>query len=158
MLIIDITVPRSFDPKVGKIEDVYLYCIDDLAQVAQDNIKLREGDLEQAIEIICEYVSEFMDWFMTRDVAPLFGQIKGAFEKIRETEMDKFFVGPRQEACCRELMEASMNRIVNKLCHCVIKNIDTISKEHSSEEAEQLARNILADAEKILSEDKKKNQ
>ncbi|MDH4203207.1 MAG: glutamyl-tRNA reductase [Phycisphaerae bacterium] len=158
LLIVDITVPRSFDPKVGKIEDVYLYCIDDLAQVAQDNIKLREGDLEQAIEIIYEYVSAFMDWFMTRDVTPLFGQIKSAFEKIRETEMENFFVGPRQDACCRELMEASMNRIINKLCHCVIKNIDTISKEHSLEEAEQLARNILADAQKILSEDKKKSQ
>lgn len=158
MLIVDITVPRSFDPKIGEIEDVYLYCIDDLAQVAKDNIKLREGDLEQAIEIICEYVSEFMDWFITRDVAPLFGQIKSSFEKICERETKKFFVGPRQEACCRELMEASMNRIVNKLCHCVIKNIDTISKEHSSEEAEQLARNILADAQEILSEDKKKDQ
>ncbi|MHC4906338.1 MAG: glutamyl-tRNA reductase, partial [Planctomycetota bacterium] len=97
LLIVDITVPRSFDPAISEIDDVYLYCIDDLAQVAQDNIKLREGDLEQAIEIICEYVSAFMDWFMTRDVAPLFGQIKNAFEQIRETEMEKFFVGPRQD-------------------------------------------------------------
>ncbi|MHC4881913.1 MAG: glutamyl-tRNA reductase [Planctomycetota bacterium] len=156
LLIVDITVPRSFDPAISEIDDVYLYCIDDLAQVAQDNIKLREGDLEQAIEIICEYVSAFMDWFMTRDVAPLFGQIKNAFEQIRETEMEKFFVGPRQDAGCRELMESSMNRIINKLCHCVIKNIDIISKEHSSEEAEQLARNILADAQGILSESKTK--
>jgi glutamyl-tRNA reductase len=154
LLIVDITVPRSFDPAISEIDDVYLYSIDDLAQVAQDNIKLREGDLEQAIEIICEYVSAFMDWFMTRDVAPLFGQIRGAFEQIRETEIDKFFVGPRQNAGCRELMEASMARMVNKLCHCIIKNIDLISKEHSSEEAEQLARNILADAQDILSENK----
>ena len=53
-------------------------------------------------------------------------------------------------------MENSMNRIVNKLCHCIIKNIDIISKEHSSEEAEQLARNILADAQGILLESKTK--
>jgi glutamyl-tRNA reductase len=158
LLIVDITVPRSFDPAIGQIDDVYLYCIDDLAQVAQDNIKLREGDLEQAIEIICEYVSAFMDWFMTRDVAPLFGQIKNAFEQIREIEMEKFFVGPRQEACCKELMDASMSRIVNKLCHCIIKNIDTISKEHSSEEAEKLAQSILADARDIISESKNKER
>lgn len=158
LLIIDITVPRSFDPAISRINDVYLYCIDDLAQVAQDNIKLREGDLEQAIEIICEYVSAFMDWFMTRDVAPLFGQIKNAFEQIREIEMDKFFVGPRQEAACRELMKASMGRMVNKLCHCIINNIDIISKEHSAEEAEQLAQNILADARGIISESKTKRE
>lgn len=158
LLIVDITVPRSFDPAVGQIDDVYLYCIDDLAQVAQDNIKLREGDLEQAIEIICECVSAFMDWFMTRDVGPLFGQIRGAFEQIREMEMEKFFVGPRQEACCKELMDASMARIVNKLCHCVIKNIDQISKEHSLKEAEQLAQSILADAQEMIADSKVKKR
>lgn len=158
LLIVDITVPRSFEPAIGRIDDVYLYCIDDLAQVAQDNIKLREGDLEQAIEIICECVSGFMDWFMTRDVGPLFGQIKNAFEKISEIEMDKFFVGPRQEAHCKEVMDASMGRIVNKLCHCVIKNIDIISKEHSAEEAEQLAQSILADARNIISESRVKKK
>ncbi len=156
LLIIDITVPRSFDPAVGKIEDVYLYSIDDLAQVAQDNIKLREGDLEQAIEIICESVSAFMDWFMTRDVGPLIGQIRDAFEQIREIEMEKFFVGPRQQACCKEIMEASMGRVVNKLCHCVIKNIDILSKEHGPEEAEKFAHNILENAKQIISEDEKK--
>jgi len=158
LLVIDITVPRSFDPAAGKIESVYLYSIDDLAQVAKDNIKLREGDLEQAVEIICDSVSAFMDWFATRDVGPVFGQIRAAFEQIREIEMEKFFVGPRQEACCKELMEASMGRVVNKLCHCVIKNLDILSREHSAEEAEQLAQSILENAKQIISEGKKKNQ
>jgi len=153
LLIIDITVPRSFDPVISRIENVYLYSIDDLAQVAQDNIKLREGDLEQAIEIICEYVSAFMDWFATRDVGPLVGKIRNAFEQIREIEMDKFFVGPRQDACCKELMEASMGRVVNKLCHCVINNIDLLSKEHGPEEAGKFAQSILANAQDIISED-----
>ena len=158
LLVIDITVPRIFDPKVGKLDNVYLYCIDDLARVAQDNIKLREGDLERAIEIIYECVSAFMDWFMSRDVGPLVGQIKEAFERIQETEMEKFFIGPRQDACCRQVMEASMGRMVNKLCHCVIKNIDALSKEHGAEEAEKFAQSILENAKQIISEDQKKNQ
>ena len=157
LLVIDIAVPRSFDPMVSRIENVYLYSIDDLARVAKDNIKLREGDLEQAIEIIWESVSVFMDWFMIRDVGPVFGQIRAAFEEIREIEMEKFFVGPRQEACCREAMEASMARVVNKLCHCVIKNLDILSREHSAEEAEQLAKSILENAKQIISENKKKS-
>lgn len=158
LLIIDITVPRSFDPAIGKIENVYLYCIDDLAQVAHDNIKLREGDFEKAVEIIYEYVSAFTDWFMTRDVGPVVGQIREAFEQIREIEMDKFFVGPREQANCKQLMEMSMARVVNKLCHCVIKNIDILSKEHGAQEAEKLAQNILANAKQIISEDHQKNQ
>ena len=157
LLVIDITVPRSFDPAAAKIESFYLYSIDDLAHVANDNIKLREGDLEQAVEIIFDSVSAFMDWFTTRDVGPVFGQIRSAFEQIREIEMEKFFVGPRQEACCREVMEASMGRVVNKLCHCVIRNLDILSREHSAEEAEQLAQSILENAKQIISEDQKKN-
>jgi glutamyl-tRNA reductase len=158
LLIIDITVPRSFDPTVGKIQNVYLYSIDDLAQVAQDNIKLREGDLEQAIEIIYEYVSAFMDWFLTRNVGPVIGQIKEAFEQISEIEMEKFFVGPRQGARCKELMDASLGRVVNKLCHCVIKNIDILSREHGAEEARKFAQNILENAKHIISEDSRKDQ
>ncbi|MCI0500007.1 MAG: glutamyl-tRNA reductase [Planctomycetales bacterium] len=158
LLIIDITVPRSFDPAVGEIENVYLYSIDDLAQVAQDNIKLREGDMELAVGIIYEAVSAFMDWFQTRQVGPVVGQIKDAFEKISEMEMERFFVGPRQEAHCRGQMEASIGRVVNKLCHCVIKNIDTLSRERSPGEAERFAQHILDNAQQIISEDQKKNQ
>jgi glutamyl-tRNA reductase len=150
-------VPRSFDPAAAKIESFYLYSIDDLAHVANDNIKLREGDLEQAVEIIFDSVSAFMDWFTTRDIGPVFGQLRSAFEQICEIEMGKFFVGPRQEACCREVMEASMGRVVNKLCHCVIRNLDNLSREHSAEEAEQLAQRILENARQIISEDRKKS-
>lgn len=155
LLVVDITVPRSFDPAVGRIDNVYLYCIDDLAQVAQDNIKLREGDMEQAIEIIYENVSVFMDWFMTRDVGPLIGQIKEAFEQISEKEMKKFFVGPRRNADCKKAMDVSIERIVNKLCHCVINNIDLLSKKNGSEEAQKFAQNILANAKNIISDEKK---
>lgn len=157
LLIIDLAVPRSFDPQIANIENVYLYSIDDLAEVAHDNIKLREGDLEKAVEIICDSVSAFMDWFVTRDVGPVVGQIREAFEKIRDCEMEKFFAG-RQQAGCREDMEASMGRVVNRLCHCVIKNIDALSREHGPGQAEKFAQNILADARQIIAENTKKNQ
>jgi len=158
LLIIDITVPRSFDPAIGQIENVYLYSIDDLTQVAQDNLKLRHGDMEQAVEIVCRSVSVFMEWFATQDVGPVIGQIKNAFEQICRMEMEKFFVGPRQEAYCRELLEASMGRVVNKLCHCVIKNIDILSKSHGADEAKKFAQHILENAYQIITEDQKKNQ
>ncbi|MEN8127190.1 MAG: glutamyl-tRNA reductase [Planctomycetota bacterium] len=158
LLIIDITVPRCFDPEIGRIENVYLYSIDDLAQVARDNIQLRQGDLEQAIHIIHRYVSDFMDWFLMRDVGPLVGRVKAAFEQIRDIEMDKFFVGPRQNAECKQQMDAAIGRIINKLCHCVINNIDLISKEHGPEEAEKFAENILTNANDIISEEKNKTQ
>jgi len=153
LLIIDIAVPRSFDPAIASLENVYLYSIDDLAQVAQDNIKLRQGDLEQAIEIICNAVTAFMNWFSIRDVGPVIGEIKNAFEQICKNEIDKFFVEPQQETPRREFMEASMGRIAGKLCHCVISNIERLSKEHGVDEAQKFAQSVLANAKEIIAED-----
>ena len=93
-----------------------------------------------------------------RDVGPLVGRVKEAFEQISEIEMRKFFVGPRQNAECKQHMDASVSRIINKLCHCVINNIDLISKERGPDEAEKFAQNIIANAENIISEEKNKNQ
>jgi len=157
LLIIDIAVPRIFDPRINDIENVYLYSVDDLGHVAEENIKVREGDIEQAVEILCQKTSEFIDWLETKDIGPLIGRIKSDFERIRQNEMDRFFVGERQNAYCREMMEQTVSRVINKLLHCVIQNINVIAKEHSIEDAKKFASSIVDHAEEIISEDIEKN-
>lgn len=156
LLAVDITVPRSFDPDINKLEGVYLYSIDDLSQVIEENIKLREGDLEKAVEFICQGVAEFMDWFATRDIGPLIGKMKHTFEKIQKAEMEKFFVGEREGAGCKDAMDAAINRIVNKLLHCVIRNIELVADQHSPTDATRLAESILEHAESIIDEDEQR--
>lgn len=158
LLIVDIAVPRNFDPAVNDIEDIYLYSVDDLAQVVQDNIKLRQDDLEQAIEIICAKVAEFMDWLGSMDIGPIIGRIKQNFERIRQDEVEKFFTGDRQEASCQDAMSATVSRVVNKLLHCVIKNISVVAKEHNPAEAAKLAGNIAEHAEEIIDKDNSKQE
>ncbi len=151
LLAIDIAVPRNFDPLINKIENVYLYSVDDLAQVVHENIKLRQEDVDEAVEIICEKVSEYTEWLRSIDIGPLIGQIKESFERIRHNELEKFFVGPRQDASCRDVMAATVSRVVNKLLHCVIKNINTVAKEQSPAHAAKLAGSIVEQAEEIIS-------
>jgi glutamyl-tRNA reductase len=155
LLIIDIAVPRCFDPAVGRLENVYLHSIDDLAQVAQDNIKLRQGDLEQAVEIICESVSAFMDWFLVRDVGPLIGKLKEAFEQIYEIEKERFYANQTEADAP---VETSKGRVINKLCRRVIKNINVLSKENGPQEAEQFARSLLADTQQLISGSRSKKK
>ncbi|MHC5061325.1 MAG: glutamyl-tRNA reductase [Planctomycetota bacterium] len=153
LLVIDIAVPRNFDPQINEIENVYLYCVDDLAKVVEENIKFREEDIDKAVEIIFEKTGEFMDWFETRDIGPLVGQIKDSFEKIRRNELERFFVGSRQAANCKAVMEASVGRIVNKLLHCVIKNINIVAKKQGPDKAAELADSIARHAEEIAADD-----
>jgi len=152
LLIIDIAVPRNFEPSINKLDGVYLYSVDDLSEVVEQNRKARERDIARGMEIVFENVTDFMDWFGAKDIGPLIGQMKEQFVRISQNELEQFFVGTRQEASCKEAMEIMVNRVVNKLLHCVIKNVNAIAKENGATEAARFVDSIVRHAEKISSE------
>ena len=152
LLIIDVAVPRNFEPAVNDIENVYLYDIDELSGVAEENRKAREKDIRKGMEIVYENVAEFMDWFRAKDVGPLIGQMRERFAEITQEELDRFFVGPRQDASCKEVMVPMVKRIVNKLLHCVIKNVDVVAREHGASEAAKFVDSIVQQAKQISTE------
>jgi glutamyl-tRNA reductase len=149
LLIIDVGVPRNFDPAVNEIEEVYLYSMDELKKVAEQNLKAREEDITRGLEIVHASAAEFMDWFHAKDIGPLIGRMKEEFRQISRKELGRFFTGPRQEASCRVLMEEVVDRVVNKLLHCVIKNVDAVAKEAGPTEAAKLVDTILRQAREI---------
>jgi len=67
MLIIDIAVPRDVDPAVAALADVYLYSIDDLKQVIDQNLVSRQTAANFAEHIIDEEVASFLSWLRARD-------------------------------------------------------------------------------------------
>jgi len=152
LLIIDIAVPRNFEPAVNELEGIYLYSVDDLAAVVEQNRKARERDMTRGMEIVLENAEEFTEWFGAKDIGPLIGRMKEQFAQISRNEMEHFFVGAREEASCREVMEAMVNRVVNKLLHCVIKNVNVVAKENGATEAARLVDSIVRQAEEIMSE------
>jgi glutamyl-tRNA reductase len=131
---------------------LYLYSIDDLAAVVEQNRKARQQDIAKGMKIILENVTDFSEWFGSKDIGPLIGQMKRQFRQISENEMKRFFVGVRQDASCKDVLEAMVNRVVNKLLHCVIKNVNTIAKENGATEAAKLVDSIVRQAEEIISE------
>jgi glutamyl-tRNA reductase len=152
LLMIDIAVPRNFEPSVNEMANVHLYSIDDLSEVAKINRKTREEDIAKGIKIIQEEVAVFMDWLGASEIGPLIGQLEEKFIQISQHEMERFFVGVRQEASCREVLEKMVGRIVNKLLHCVIKNVDTVARENGPTEAARLVDRIVRQAEAITSD------
>lgn len=151
LLIVDVGVPRNFDPAINKIEDVYLYGMDELQDVAEQNRRAREEDVTSGLEIVYANAAEFMDWLRAKDIGPLIGRMKDEFRQISHREVEKFFVGSRQEASCRPSMEAMVDRVVNKLVHCVIKNVDAVAKESGPAEAAKLVDTICRQAREIAS-------
>ncbi len=152
LLIIDIAVPRNFEPSINKMDGVFLYSVDDLSEVVERNRKARELDIAAGMDIVYKNVTDFMDWLGAKDIGPLIGQMKEQFVRISQSELEQFFVGARQDASCKESMEMMVNRVVNKLLHCVIKNVSTIAKENGAAEAAKYVDSIVQHAEKISSE------
>jgi glutamyl-tRNA reductase len=149
LLVKDVGVPRNFDPAINKVGDVYLYSMDELKEVAEQNLKAREDDVTSGLEIVYTQVAEFMDLFRAKDVGPLIGRMKDEFQQISRLELERFLVGPRQHASCREPLEDMVNRVVNKLLHCVIQNVNVVAKEAGPAEAAKLIDTILRQAREI---------
>jgi len=149
LLVIDIGVPRNFEPTINEIEGVYLYSVDELKEVAEQNLKAREADITGGLAIVYAQAADFMEWLYAKDIGPLIGRMKAEFRQVGRNEIERFFVGPRHEASCRDTMEAMVNRVVNKLLHCVIKNVNAVAHEAGPTEAARLVDTILQQAREL---------
>jgi glutamyl-tRNA reductase len=68
IFMVDIAVPRDIDPMVGELDDIYLYSVDDLNEVIQENLRSREQAAQKAEEIIDTHVAHFMGWWNSLNV------------------------------------------------------------------------------------------
>ena len=85
----DIAVPRDIEPEANDLENVYLYDIDDLQSVVSANMKEREKEAVQAMEIIKGEVQKFNNWIVSLSAVPTIVELRNKAESIRKTELDR---------------------------------------------------------------------
>lgn len=118
MLLIDIAVPRDINPEIAKIDNVYLYNIDDLQTVVSSNIDDRESELGKCQAIINKEVDKFMAWFEELKIGPAIAQLRNHFHEIGEQELER--LRPKLGRIAHEEWEHivySMQRTLNKILH-----------------------------------------
>jgi glutamyl-tRNA reductase len=121
MFLIDIAVPRNVDPAVNKIDNVFLYDIDDLQRVVETNVSLRKQEAEQAEEIVAEDVQRTLSNLRLREVGPTIAALQEQLEQIRMGELERLrgkfgALSPSQE----EALEALTKGMMNKVAHAHI--------------------------------------
>ena len=115
---IDIADPRDVEPRVGDIENVYLYNIDDLQKVANDNIQDREKEAQKAEAIVKDEVVKFVNWYQSLEVTPTIIALRKKFEEIRDRELAKTLsIHPNFSEKERQSLEALTSSIINKILH-----------------------------------------
>ena len=89
LFIIDVAVPRDVDSAVGDIEQVFLYNIDDLQSIVEENLSRRAAEVELAESIVNEEVTRFMAWQRSRSAVPTVVALRQRFESIRRSELQR---------------------------------------------------------------------
>jgi glutamyl-tRNA reductase len=121
LVVIDIAVPRDAEPKIGELDGVYLYDIDDLEKVVAANLAERAKSAEQAIKIVEHEAAQFEQWLRTQSVVPTIRALRERFHQVAETELQKTIeqLGRREplSPTQRESVQRVMQLVVNKLLH-----------------------------------------
>ncbi|MGH9348066.1 MAG: glutamyl-tRNA reductase [Vicinamibacterales bacterium] len=89
LFIIDIAIPRDVDPAAAEMEQVFLYNVDDLQAVVQENLSRRTKEIQQAEAIVAEDVARFMSWYRSRGAIPTVVALRQRFDAIRRAELQR---------------------------------------------------------------------
>jgi glutamyl-tRNA reductase len=117
IFMVDIAVPRDIEPEVADLSDIYLYTVDDLDEVIQENMRSREEAAEQAEEIIEHYVGEYMGWLRSLDAVELIQDYRGYAEKLRDEVVSKALQQLSKGQAPDEVVQQLARTLTNKLLH-----------------------------------------
>lgn len=118
MFFIDIAVPRDIDPAVNNLDNVYLYDIDDLREVVEENMSHRQDEARKAHRLVDEEVADFRRWQHSLALQPTIVDLVRRLEGVGSDELAKTLkrLGPVDDAT-REALTALVQGIVRKLGH-----------------------------------------
>ncbi|HWP85996.1 MAG TPA: glutamyl-tRNA reductase, partial [Terriglobia bacterium] len=130
MFLIDIAVPRNIDPEVNKLDNVFLYDVDDLQQVVNANRKERLREAQKGEQIVEQETDKFLRWLKTLDVIPTIIDLQTHLEQIRQQEIARVRsqlgdLTPEQ----RQAIEALTKGLVHKVLHSPITELKTLAQQ-----------------------------
>jgi glutamyl-tRNA reductase len=130
LFVLDLAVPRDFDPQIGDFPGVYLYSVDDLAKACDANKAARQKEWPKAERIIEEETQRFMTELHLRSTAPTIKLLRERAEEIKTEEMTRLLnklvdLDPKHRA----EIERSFDRLVNKLLHPPLESLRLEAQE-----------------------------
>jgi len=134
MFFIDIGDRRNFDAKINDLDNVYLYNIDDLKSVADENLQERANEASKAEGIVQDEVQSFVRWVGSLEQVPTIAALRQRFDDIRRRELEKSLGGSLKDLSAqqRAALEDMTTAMINKMLHGPISQL----KSNSENDAE----------------------
>lgn len=144
LFLIDIAVPRDIDPEANRLDNVFLYDIDDLQSVVATNRTERDQEVHRVESIVEREVRDFTRWFQSLDVQPVIAALALKAEQIREREVERALsrlshLSPRD----REVVQALGKGISQKIIHEPIVRLRESAESGNGYVAAEVVRRIF---------------
>jgi glutamyl-tRNA reductase len=117
VFIVDLAVPRDVEPEVGKLDDVFLYSVDDLSNIVKGNLQIRQESVVQAEQMIATQAESFLRWLEGRAVVPTITALHGHHDQMRAAELERarrLLVGGTPP---EQVLELLARGLTNKFLH-----------------------------------------
>ena len=141
MFMVDLAVPRDIEPEVKALEDIYLYTVNDLAQVVQQGQANRQAAVAQAEVIIDAGVQSFMHWLGQRGTVPLIQQLNAQADEWRAAEMARARKLLAKGESVDAVLEAMSRGLTQKMMHGAMAELhagDAASREQTAQTISRL--------------------
>lgn len=149
---IDISVPRSVEPKLEEIPGVLVYNIDNIRNRASEALDRRIQAIPLVREIIAASIVEFNDWTKEMSVSPVINKLKNALEQIRQEELARYMKHMNEEESKK--IDAITRNMMQKIIKLPVLQLKAACKRGEAETLIDVL-NELFDLEKQSAEEKK---
>ena len=141
VFMVDLAVPRDIEPEVAQLDDVFLYTVDDLAQVVTDGMVNRQEAAIDAEIIVQARVEHFMHWMKTRDAVPTIKALRDQAEVMRKAELEKALKLIQKGENPAIVLDLLSNALTNKFLHAPSHALN-LAKGEAHTQLEQTLKQI----------------
>ena len=117
VFIVDLGVPRDVEPEVARLNDVFLYTVDDLSSIVQGNLQIRQEAVAQAEALIAVQAESFLRWLEGRSVVPTIMALHGHHDQLRAAELERARRLLANGTPPEQVLEALARGLTNKFLH-----------------------------------------
>jgi glutamyl-tRNA reductase len=140
MFMLDLAVPRDIDADVAELEDVYLFTIDDLQTVVNENLEGRRQAAREATDLIESEVERFTHSLRTRDAAPLIRRLRAEADRTRQQTLEQALQMIAHGRTHEEALQFLANTLTSRLIHVPSQHLRDAAETGDTEVLEALAR------------------
>jgi glutamyl-tRNA reductase len=136
MFIVDLAVPRDVEPEARELDDLFLYSVDDLANIVRDNLQIRVEAVREAEAMIAEQAQSFLRWLEGRAVVPMITALHGHHDALRAAELERARRLLANGTPAEQVLDQLARGLTNKFLHAPTQALNAAGE---AERAELLA-------------------